>query len=795
VKGAMDGTPEGKLRRPSDRRPAWEKISSLPDIMVRPDERRDIKTFVNGTLHNSPFQTKNKALVDRYCESQLAPDQSRTKVGDHTTRHPRALRHSSHGATSRSPKQELRTIVSPFSTEESDSVSSGSKRCPWSPTKQPKKSAMKKSSKSSLSGSTHSSTYHNLTDTFKDLSVFDRAACKKKESRWNELTKVTQADQKRTERQCSPLKSPTRHVSTDSLSVASSMPPLTVCDFDDCTHGTTGTYGSASLDLGSLESPRDNVKENLRKRSKQGKSDVDNLSGAKKSEAQCGLCSRIQTTSNRVKKVLDRGGSDCSPTTVSEELLCCLTEISSEKNSEVKGINPGPGAPTNTRPLLCTDINTRAKDRHEPESRCRDAVPQCKPRCDVEKSEVSARSQSTRSRSISPPQGNITEDQFRSLSLDKRKHTRTRKTKEHRSQSGSEEKAQISSRSSGSTRREGGARDNSRTKRPTEADDKVEAKTHTQRHRRGTSNRSRSRVRSDSNCRSNSPTNRNQSKSRCKSRSTSPRSHRSELSSKSRSRNPRRHHSSSRTRCKSQSPKPSRSKSTSRRRQRKDMHGAATPTTKARKQEDPFSEKLADHLQASYGSIDTRLCSGKSPCQDPLFSSLTALDYIAATRQTESCNANDLMASGGTTKTRSNFAQERNSNLPSSQKWEYEIIPISTLLPPKKTSTGGLLEGRCGSLHLNNLDTAHTSSETVKRSGNPNLSSDPFHKRDTDVPLSTLIHTGSTEALVKIWEEEISRSTRHSSTSTNGKTMTWAKMERRSSTGTTIEWVETALEP
>jgi hypothetical protein len=209
-------------------------------------------------------------------------------------------------------------------------------------------------------------------------------------------------------------------------------------------------------------------------------------------------------------------------------------------------------------------------------------------------------------------------------------------------------------------------------------------------------------------------------------------------------------------------------------------------SAKARNQEIRPSGKLEDLLQTSYGSMEADMYKeSKRSYHNPLYNSLTALDSIVATKKTDGRKTYDLLASWDTTKTRSKPAHQGNS---ASTNWEQKIIPISTLLPPKKTSSCELLEGSCGSLHLHDLDIASTSAETVKRSGNPNSS-------NHYVPKSTLIRTGSTQALVRRWEEEITRSVKCSPASTTRKNMTCAKMQRRCSTGDTIEWVETVLEP
>jgi hypothetical protein len=783
-KATMNGILERNLGRPSDRRPVWKKISSLPDMMIRPDERQNIRTFVNGSMHNNPLLTKKTESFESYCKRQLAIDQAMSKFGDRTTRNLRALLSPSNQARSRSPvagvSRELRTIALPFSTQD---LESGSVRSKWSQTKQTKKSAMERTSATGHKEETCSSGWHDPNYASKQPTMFERAASKKRDGRWDASTKVGQGNQREK------LKSPKRHASTDNLSVASSMPPLTACDFEDCTQ-------SASVDLGSLDelserSPRDNVKENLRKGSTHADSsrkELTNSSGEKFETSDETLTNLDQTSSKFVKKVLNRVGSDCSPTTASQEFQSALTETSSSKIADgaiQSSIRDDGSYSLSNGSLLCSDISTRIEDRQEANQRFTDSIPPLQRQeidSEVEKKEYSLRLRSTRSRSLSPHQMKNKDDRSRSLSSDSRKKSRSRsrsvqnrKTKEHPVRSRREVRDQRTMRSgsnvSGSTRRKSGNRDITKKKHVHDIADEQSKKPKEpicQGSRRPSKGR---RVRSTS------PTKRNRSKLLSKSGSSRSGRLRSESRSNSRSRTPRRHRSSSRTKPRSPSSKPSRSKSMSKRRKRKELHGQ---TTTAKKQETNSLQTSCASIEANFQSLYTFSC----PNQDPLSSSLTALVHIAATRK----------AVDTTTPSLSKIFQQINSTLPAPQKREQEIIPISSLLPPKKTCHRVLLkDSSCASLQLNDLDVASTSAETVKQSNQSNSSSlnDRSNKNDRDDgPKSTLIRTGSTQAMVKRWEEEIMRSARPSPTSTLRETITCARMQRRGSTGTAEERVE-----
>lgn len=183
---------------------------------------------------------------------------------------------------------------------------------------------------------------------------------------------------------------------------------------------------------------------------------------------------------------------------------------------------------------------------------------------------------------------------------------------------------------------------------------------------------------------------------------------------------------------------------------------------------------MDDLLESSYSSIDanyTSLLVGNQSNRISLSVSLSALDYFGATKN------------------------PRTKNRIRKKHGEREMVPISSLLPPKKPSNGGFLGASCGSLQVNDLESVNTAADTVKRSGNSDMLIETSNKSVSDMPKSAPIRTGSTKELVKMWEEEMCRSSTTLPIGRTQKTMTTAKIQSRDTTGTTIEWVEAVLGP
>lgn len=800
--------PEVSQMRPCSGRPAWKKISSLPDMMVRPDERQEIKTFVNVSSHASPIQNR-KTLAPVHTESfdiqsekKKALDKAMTKIADRTTQNLRALlsplsdtKPKLLGTVTHSSSTAEKCIHPSLASKGSDSASSSGSRNGngWSPTKQPKKSSMKRNSVNDHAPVTLASTWHNPIVASKNPSMFERAAEKKKESRWDESVAALRMGQyptHATQQQLSPLKTPQRHMSIDSISLASSLPPLTACDTDDCTLATRETE---SVDEQSVFSHRSHGSSHNGSRSQHTTGSL-HTALKQPDSGDDELQSPIRNGCNGpMNRIVERDGSDCSPTTASGELQAAIASSSSDNDTtdEIQiSTCQNVTSAVEQGSLTCPDITKRRANSKWYEL-MEHAV-------DVGKSERSSRSRSSRSRSLSPhsKDGKKERSRSRSLSLGKRSKSRSRsrsvsvasRKKERRSRSKSKSTCRAASsrsRSSGrlSSRRRSRSKEIRNSKKSSEENNSKEQNTRTKKDqsRRSSSKSACARERSTSkrqgSKRSTSATKRQRSKTCATTDSTSPRRHRSKSRAKTSSKSERRQRSSSRAKASSQSRSRSRSKSTTKRRQRKDFFEVSAHSSTATDHGSVSSGKVDDLLQDSYGSIEATYKSmygSNAAAFAKMSSSLSALDF------------NGTKKHNGT-KYRS-IAKEKSP----------AMIPISSLLPPKKRSDRSVFEDSTGSLQLNDLETVSTSAGTLRRSGSKkNILINRSNRSDSDMPKSAPIRTGSTQELVRRWEQEIVvyRTAKISPANSHSKTMTTTKVQSLSANGNTIEWVETVLQP
>ncbi|KAG7348231.1 hypothetical protein IV203_016936 [Nitzschia inconspicua] len=787
-------------RRPSNGRPVWKKICSLPDMMIRPDERQDIKTFVNISPHVCPTEPKTVLLpgstgsFDSNHDKRMAISRTRARSADRTTENLRAILSPSYDTNSktlvRNMPTDLKEHCPPLTKGESSSKSNMYNG--WSPAKQPMKSALKQSRDKKNPAAGLASTWHSPIQASKEPSMFERAATKKKESRWDESTKLPQMHTKAIQKQISPLKTPQRHVSIDSITLTPSIPPLTAYDTDDCTFATGETV---SIDLGSLDevselcrtSPRDDVKALLRDASskEEPSNNITPMDEQNSSSSGDVTKSPILEEANRTKsRLTQRAGSDSSPTALSDELQTSLTTKSSENRTvaNIRNLTCQKAASAiNRGNLLCPDIISKrncifSTTRHG-----------TKLTVEPEKPENGSWSRSDRPRSLSPGvnDGKDGRSKSGSVCVDNGKKIRSRsrslsiscKKKERRSRSKSTSKSRRSSisRSAGrmSTRRRSQSRESAHGRT---CSDEEKFKEKNDRSRRSLSKRPQSKMRATSHHRrgmpTTSPTKRHQSKSRSKSRSNSAHPRRSKSLTRSRSKSTRRHRSFSRANESSPSRVRTSSKSSTKRRRRRGLHHTEAPPVTEADQESTPSGKLDELLQSSYGSIEQKYKAfyGRNEAAFArLSSSLSALDHSGATKH-----------SGAKSRQRTNEG-------------EHEMIPISSLLPPKRTYHRASLDNSSGSLHLHDLGGVSTSDKSLTSSGNKSLPIIQSNSSDSDMQKSTFIRTGSTQELVRRWEEEINRTVRKSHPDSSSKATMTTKFQSEMSNGNTIVWVETIL--